>query len=1280
MRRAAKWIGGLVGGLVAIPVLLLLFANTPPGRAVIAWLTPRVTGDSVRLDGLSGRFPDALRAAHVELRDAKGAYATVDDLVLDWSPLRLLQRRIVIDRLDAARISLLRLPVASSGGSTLPPVVLHEVRVARLDVAPELAGAAAAVALEGSGELAGPTAFGGTLAIRALDNSGTYSIAGAADATHLHATVRASEPAQGLLASIVGLPGLGATTLDATLDGPRSAVATRVTLTSGPLHATIGGTVDLEHEAVDLTVTAGAPAMQPRPDIGWQAVSLDAHVRGPFGGPDAAGHLQVDGLTAARTGIARFTADVSGNAGRLRLNGEATGLQLPGPATDLLAADPLLIVADAILDAPGRPVHLMLRHPLFDAEANVRTGDHPTVDASLRLVDLAPFAAIGQIPVRGGVTLNLHATTSGDATTLTADGAIDITGGQEQVQSLVGADGRLDLAASVHGSDVTVSRLQFDGRAGSFAANGTVAANRIDLSWSLAVNDLAAAEPRLGGQLKATGTIAGALDDIGITADIGGNVAAQGMSSGALTAKVEASGLPRHPSGRIVAGGELLGAPVGVAVALRKANDGLAIDIERASWKSFEAGGVLQLRTATMVPVGDLHLAMTRLADLSPLIGRPVAGNVRATLAATPGTTAPSLDARIDAEGLEAAGLAGGTVHASATGTADSLSVKLAAAMADLHGAPARLSAAATLDAVGRMVRVSSLEADWQQQTVRLLGPTRIGFADGVTIDGLRLGMREAVLEASGRAAPVLDLTASLRNLSAASFGAEGTARANARITGSPERPTGKVSLAATELRLRSGAGRALPPAAVTASADLNGTEARIDARITAGGSRIGVTGRAPLSAVGRMDLRASGGLDLALLDPLLGAGGRRVRGHVTLDATLAGPIAAPTIAGSAHLAGGEVQDFTTGLHLRDVAAQIDGSGATLRIAQFSAKAGQGSITGSGSIGVMAPGLPVDLTIAARDATPLASDLITAVTDANLTLRGEALGQLAIGGEIRVKRADIRIPERIPSTIAVLPVNRPGAKPAPPDAVSTVMLNVSLAAPGQVFVRGRGLDVEFGGAMKLAGTMAAPRTVGGLDLRRGGISLAGRSLDFTRGRISFNGGSVTDPSLDLVATSTSGNVTATLAIGGTAHDPKISLTSVPELPQDEVLAHLLFGSGVGRLGVLEVAQIASGLATLTGAGGIGDPLDKVRQGLGLDRLGVTSGANGSPAVEAGRYIAPRVYLGVRQSASGGSQARVQFDLTKRLKLDATAGTGSGSATGAGESNGSGVGLTYQFEY
>jgi translocation and assembly module TamB len=283
---------------------------------------------------------------------------------------------------------------------------------------------------------------------------------------------------------------------------------------------------------------------------------------------------------------------------------------------------------------------------------------------------------------------------------------------------------------------------------------------------------------------------------------------------------------------------------------------------------------------------------------------------------------------------------------------------------------------------------------------------------------------------------------------------------------------------------------------------------------------------------------------------------------------------------------------------------------------------------------------------------------------------------------VHVRRAEIRIPERMPAGIAVLPVNRPGTKPAPPASVSVIALDIALDAERQVYVRGRGLDVEFAGAMKLGGTTVAPRTTGGFDLRRGGISLAGRSLDFTEGRISFDGGSITDPALRLVASSTSGNVVATLTIGGTAHAPKITLSSTPPLPQDEVLAHLLFGSGVGRLGALEVAGIAASLATLTGnGGGFGDPLDKVRQGLGLDRLGVRNGANGSPALEVGRYIAPRVFLGARQSASGGTQANVQFDITKGLKLEATTGAGGGGATGStAASNGSSVGLTYQFEY
>ena len=122
----------------------------------------------------------------------------------------------------------------------------------------------------------------------------------------------------------------------------------------------------------------------------------------------------------------------------------------------------------------------------------------------------------------------------------------------------------------MRGNDLTLSRLRFTGRAATLEASGQVAANQVDLVWSLAVSDLAAAEPQLAGQLQATGKICGATDDLDLTAELAGNVAAHGMSSGALAMNIEASGLPGHPSGRITAHGDLLDAPVELAVALRR--------------------------------------------------------------------------------------------------------------------------------------------------------------------------------------------------------------------------------------------------------------------------------------------------------------------------------------------------------------------------------------------------------------------------------------------------------------------------------------------------------------------------------------------------------------------------------------------------------------------------------------------------------------------------------------------------------------------------------------
>jgi translocation and assembly module TamB len=408
------------------------------------------------------------------------------------------------------------------------------------------------------------------------------------------------------------------------------------------------------------------------------------------------------------------------------------------------------------------------------------------------------------------------------------------------------------------------------------------------------------------------------------------------------------------------------------------------------------------------------------------------------------------------------------------------------------------------------------------------------------------------------------------------------------------------------------------------------------------------------------------------------------------VDATITGTSAAPRVNGGMQLIDGSFRDFPRGIDIEAINAGVAADGGALRLTRFAAKAGAGTIDASGSLDLAAPGRPLDLTLTVHDARPLANDLLTANIDADLTLRGTLAGSLTAAGRVFVRRADIRVPDRLPVSVPTLNVRVAGASPPAPVAGPgaapvaahgpNIALDLTIDAPQQVFIRGRGLNAEMGGSVHVQGSAANPIPSGSFALRRGDFSMAGQTLTFSSGQIGFDGGSLTDPSLNFAATTTAGDVTATLAITGTASKPKFTLSSTPTLPQDEVLAYLLYGARTASLGPLEIAQIAATLASLAGvAPTMSNPLESVRAAMGLDRLTIGSGSS----LEAGRYVARDVYVGAKQSVTGtGTQAVVQVDLAKGLKLQATAGTSSNqSATGSnGSADAASVGITYEFEY
>jgi translocation and assembly module TamB len=1327
------------GVLIGLPLLLIVVVlgalNTSPGQREAEALARSLTGGTVRLAGLHGRFPDAIRLDRLQLRDAGGPWLTISALQLDWSPLHLLEGEASIRLLFADQVSILRLPLSQpapnkprAGGFQLPVAIdARRLVINDLSLAAPVVQTSAHLALSGQARLRSLTNATAALDLRRTDAPGDYTVTAALAGAAITARLSVQEPRGGLISRAAHLPGLGAIGLDATLAGPRTAAALRLALAAGPLRASAAGTLDLPAQSADLAITANAPAMTLAAGLAWQSVGLNARLAGPFAHPAATGTLAVRSLQASGVAIGSVNATLAADTHAANLTAQADGVQLPAPNQSLLAGGPVCLQARLNLDDPTRTVTYAFQQHLLDGQGTATLA--PTLRARLAvaLPDLEVLARPRGRDVAGsaGFTLLLARTTP-HGTRIDLDAAMTITGGADAPAAIRGQT-TLGATVTLNGQDIDLSRLTLADSNVHLTAAGGRHAGHIAAAWHIATADLHALAPALHGAANLNGQLAGTMANFAANADLTGAIGTATLVPAPVHLALSAQNLPRQPTGQLQATAQLAGAPLTLSAgAARAADQTLTVTIHQATWKSATIAGALALPPHATLPTGALTLGMTRLADLRPIIDQPIAGSLTAALilpAAGPGsltldarnaglpgratianahvsaaianlTATPSIAGQLTASGIKA-GAISGALTLDVNGPLTALALKLTTTLQNLAGANATAAAAATLNPVAKTLRLAGLSADWHGEHLAA-GPATLSYAPTVTVDHLQLsaaapGASTATLQLAGRLSPTLDLTLSARNLTPAlatpfapTLNAAGTLQFDARLAGTEAAPTGPIHLMATGLRLRAGAAAGLPAARLEATATLTGHAADLAATLAAGqATHLALNGAVPLTQSGPLDLHADGAIDLQVLDPVLTPAGRRVLGDATLHAAIAGTPRAPTVTGSLRLANGEIEDFAQGIFITDIAADVEADGRTLRIATLTGKAGPGAIAATGQIG-LAGAMPVDLHITAANARPIASSLVTATLDADLAIAGQARDTVRATGTVTIRRADIQLPDKLPASIAVLDVRRPGDHPAPPQPVSPALqipLDIALNAPQQIFVRGRGLDAELGGKLHIGGTAAAPQTSGSIALRNGRFSLAGTTLNFTAGDIGFNGATKIDPALNLIATSGTAELTATLTVGGYASAPKITLSSVPDRPQDEILAALLFGQNASSLSPFQLAEIAAALAQLSGVGGGGpDPLSRLRGGLGLDRLSVgssaTQNANGTTtnttAVEAGRYVARGVFVGAKQGVSGSqTQAEVQIDLTKGLKLNTTAGNGPGGNT---------VGLSYQFQY
>ena len=406
--------------------------------------------------------------------------------------------------------------------------------------------------------------------------------------------------------------------------------------------------------------------------------------------------------------------------------------------------------------------------------------------------------------------------------------------------------------------------------------------------------------------------------------------------------------------------------------------------------------------------------------------------------------------------------------------------------------------------------------------------------------------------------------------------------------------------------------------------------------------------------------------------------------GNIGVAADFSGRVQAPRLTGVVRANDLIYENDVYGTRLTKLRVRGIFTNDQLEVTELTANAGGGTVSGKGIVNLSsAKGFPLQLDLDLNAARVARSELISTTATGKISVTNTPGGDALISGTLRLPETRFKIIRQGAAAVATLtgvrrktPAGRARVS-GDADAITSLpsnwKLDINLVAPDELYVSGMGLESEWGANLKVTGTSNAPRIAGEMQLVRGTLGFAGRSFELESGRISFNGGPASNPSIRVAAASEVDGTTVRVNIRGTGQNPDISFSSTPALPQDEIMARILFGNSIGELSAIQAIQLAASLNNLRGGAGGLNPLGVLQSATGLDRLrilGADENTGRGMAVAFGQYITNDVYVEIVTDARGYTATQLEISLTPALSVLSQIGSG-------GQSN---VNVRYKKDY
>ncbi|MFW2587726.1 translocation/assembly module TamB domain-containing protein [Sagittula sp. SSi028] len=1053
----------------------------------------------------------------------------------------------------------------------------------------------------------------------------------------------------------------------------------------------VSGDLDLQLQGIALDDPALAEAVGPalRGQLGfdWQSATplilRDIDLTG--GDYGLTGQVTLDGLEAMDL---RVIPDLVVKADNLSRFATLAGVALDGAAELSLTGEaaPLTGAFDIVLDGTTRALETGIERvdPLLEgvgtARLEARRDDTGLYAELLRIVTQAAridgtaqlASGAGQADldialrdstiyfpgVEAQTDLSLKAVQEGDLWRINLDGTIpevaDLTydgtvnpsaENGPAVDGLLVADvGRLSAFSDLAGRSLAgaaLLRVEGEGRIGAQQFDAEVSARGVDVSVGLdAIDPLLENATDLGFDLRRGTDGVFVLENLGYDRDGGGEITLDGTVSGTGVEDLAVDGRLLVNDVRLQPLSGLAGRALSGSVDADLAASGQVLD------------GPLDLRGS--VTGQGLRLSV------------PAADSLLA------GTTRVNIDATRDAEGvIDVQQLAvSGPLEAGFTGTVAGLRDGQLQIDGQAQGNLPRLS---VFNGLSGQSLSGSASFDTAVNVVQPDGP--VAVSGNLTAQGLGIGNASLDPFLAGRT----DVALNVQRDAGGALRIERLTVDGASIDGSV---SGQLASNASNLSLQlSVAGLERLVRDLPGTLRVSGTAAHSggDWRVDLDGSGPGGIGAQVNGTVAQnfatMNLGVTGTAPLALANGRLAP--NVVEGLLNVDVAVNGAPALENVSGRLSTSGARFSATALDQAVNDLTGGVTLSGGRAEIDMRGELASGGRVAATGPV-VLSDPYGANLVITLDDAVLRQDDLFETTADGRITVEGPLTGGARIAGQIDLGQVDVSVPSIGPSYSALDGLRH---EDMPADVRQTLLfagleqtadtqatastsrpypLDVQVNAPSRIFVRGRGLDAELGGSLRLTGTTADIVPVGQFDLVRGRLDLLGRRLDLTEGSVSMRGSFT--PIVNFAATTEVEDTTITISLSGEVTEPELEVTASPDMPEDEALAFFLFGTSVTNLSPLQAVQLAAAIRTLSGQGGLGIQ-DSIRSDLGVDDLDIGTNDDGTVEASVGKYLSDNVYTDVTVGADGGSEVNLNLTLTPNVTVRGRVGSDGDSGLG-----------------